>query len=157
MQLVAILWERLEYRSVGVQFISVQSLSRVQLFATPWIAAHQASLSITSSQSLLTLMTIESVMPSSHLILCRPLLLLPPIQVFSKSHFIFIQHFSSVELFDTVCSPVRKWSLKRNILSFHWLTPYVSANRQCSIQKVVYRGDKSKEWDIPNSKRMLPR
>ena len=58
---------------------SVQLLSHVQLFATPWIAAHQASLSITSSWSLLKLMSIESVMPSSHLILCRPLLLLPPI------------------------------------------------------------------------------
>ena len=58
---------------------SVQSLSRFRLFATPWIAAHQASLSIINSQSLLKLMPIESVMPSSHLILCRPLLLLPPI------------------------------------------------------------------------------
>ena len=58
---------------------SVQSLSRVQLFATPWIAARQASLSITNSQTLLKLMSIESVMPSSHLILCRSVLLLPPI------------------------------------------------------------------------------
>ena len=57
---------------------SVQSLS-VQLFVTPWIAARQASLSITNSRSLLKLMSIELVMPSSHLILCRPLLLLPPI------------------------------------------------------------------------------
>ena len=55
---------------------SVQSLSHVQLFATPWTAACQASLSITNSQSLLKLMSIESVMPSNHLILCRPLLLL---------------------------------------------------------------------------------
>ena len=60
-------------------FSSVQQLSRVWLFATPWIAAHQASLSITNSQSLLKLMPIESMMPSSHLILCRPLLLLSPI------------------------------------------------------------------------------
>ena len=60
-------------------FSSVQSLSRVQLFATPWIAARQASLPITNSRSLLKLMIIESVMPSRHLILCRPLLLLPPI------------------------------------------------------------------------------
>ena len=58
---------------------SVQSLSRVQLFATPWIAARQASLSITNSWSSLRLTSIESVMPSSHLILCHPLLLLPPI------------------------------------------------------------------------------
>ena len=60
-------------------FSSVQSLSCVRLFATPWIAAHQASLSITNSWSSLRLTSIESVMPSSHLILCRPLLLLPPI------------------------------------------------------------------------------
>ena len=60
-------------------FSSVQLLSRVRLFATPWIAAHQASLSITNSWSSLKLTSIESVMPSSHLILCRPLLLLPPI------------------------------------------------------------------------------
>ena len=61
------------------QFTSVQSLSRVQLFATPWIAALQASLSITNSQSSLRFTSIESVIPSSHLILCHPLLLLPPI------------------------------------------------------------------------------
>ena len=62
-----------------LQFSSVQSLSRVQLFATPWIAARQASLSITNSRSSLRLTSIQSVMPSSHLILCHPLLLLPPI------------------------------------------------------------------------------
>ena len=64
---------------ITVQFSSVQLLSHVRLFATPWIAARQASLSITNSQSSLKLMSIESVMPSSHLILCRSLLLLPPI------------------------------------------------------------------------------
>ena len=62
---------------LGVRFSSVQLLSRVQLFATPWTAAHQASLSITNSWSLLKLMSTESVMPSNHLILCCPLLLLP--------------------------------------------------------------------------------
>ena len=62
-----------------IQFSSVQSLSCVQLFATPWTAVHQASLSITNSWSLLKLMSIESVMPSNHFILCRPLLLLPSI------------------------------------------------------------------------------
>ena len=61
------------------QFSSVQSLSRVRLFATPWIAARQASLSITNSRSSLKLKSIKLVMPSSHLILCHPLLLLPPI------------------------------------------------------------------------------
>ena len=68
-------------------FSSVQSLSHVRLFATPWTAACQASLSITNSWSLLELMSIESVMPSTHLILCRPLLLppsiFPSIRVFS--------------------------------------------------------------------------
>ena len=64
---------------LSVQFSSVQSLSHVRLFATPWMTARQASLSITNSQSLLKIMSIESVMPSSHLILCCPLLLLPPI------------------------------------------------------------------------------
>ena len=63
----------------SVQFSSVQLLSRVRLFATPWIAARQASVSITNSWSSRRLTSIESVMPSSHLILCRPLLLLPPI------------------------------------------------------------------------------
>ena len=61
------------------KFSSVQLLSHVQLFSTPWIAAHQASLSIANSRSLPKLMSIKSVMPSSHLILCCPLLLLPPI------------------------------------------------------------------------------
>ena len=64
---------------VSVQFCSVQSLSRVRLSETPWTAARQASLSITNSQSSPKLMSIKSVMPSSHLILWRPLLLLPPI------------------------------------------------------------------------------
>ena len=73
--------------SPDVKTASVQWLSRVRLFATPWTAAHQASLSITNSGSLPKLMSIESVMPSSHLILCRPLLLpsiFPNIRVFSN-------------------------------------------------------------------------
>ena len=64
---------------IKFSFSSVQSLSRVWLFVTPWIAAHQASLSITISRSSLKPMSIKSVMPSSHVILCCPLLLLPPI------------------------------------------------------------------------------
>ena len=63
----------------SVQFSSVQLLSCVRLFSTPWIAARQASWSITYSRSSLRLMSIESVIPTSHRILCRPLLLLPPI------------------------------------------------------------------------------
>ena len=83
-------------------FSSVQSLNRVRLFATPWIVARQASLPITNSRSSLRLRSIESVMPSSHLILCRPLLLLPPIppsiRVFLMSQLLatfkhIIQHY----------------------------------------------------------------
>ena len=73
---------------------SVQLLSHVQLFATPWTAAHQASLSITNSRSLLKLMSIELVMPSNHLILCRPLLLPPSILPASGS-FPMSQFFAS--------------------------------------------------------------
>ena len=73
------IWKKTTTQKLIQNISSVQSLSHVRLFVTPWIAAHQASLSITNSWSLLKLMSIESVMPSSHLILCRPLLLLPPI------------------------------------------------------------------------------
>ena len=71
--------EKWVYALLSVQFTSVHWLSRVWLFATPRPAAHQASLSITKSLSLLKLKSVESVMPSNHLILCRPLLLLPSI------------------------------------------------------------------------------
>ena len=74
---------------------SVQSVNSVWLFATPWTAAHQASLSVTNSQSLLKLMSIELVMPSNHLILCRPLLLpsiFPSIRAFPVSQFFTDSH-----------------------------------------------------------------
>ena len=78
----------LQYTHILIGFSSVQSLSHVRLFETPWITARQASLSITNSRSSLKLTSIELMMPSSHLILCRPLLLLPlippSIRVFSK-------------------------------------------------------------------------
>ena len=81
--------------SKWVQFCSVQSLSGVHLFATPWIAACQASLSITNSQRLWKLMSIESVMPSNHLILCHPLLLppsiFPRIRVFTNESALWIR------------------------------------------------------------------
>ena len=81
--------------SVSAVISSVQSLSRVRLSATPWITARQASLSITNSWSSLRLTSIESVMPSSHLILCRPLLLLPQIppsiRVFSNESTLFMR------------------------------------------------------------------
>ena len=69
----------LSLESIQTRFSSVQSLSCVGLFVTPWTAALQASLSISNSQSLLKLMSIESVIPSNHLILCHPLILLPSI------------------------------------------------------------------------------
>ena len=76
-------------------FSSVQSISHVRFFATPWTAAHQASLAITNSQSLLKLMSKESVMPSNHLILCHPLLLppsiIPRIKVFSNESVLLIR------------------------------------------------------------------
>ena len=80
------------------QFSSVQSLSHVRFFATPWTVAYRASLSITNSQSLLKLTSIESVMPSNHLILCCPLLLLPSVfpSISSKS-------FPAVNLSYPVC------------------------------------------------------
>ena len=81
--------------SISRLFSSVQLLSRVQLFATPWTVARQASLSITNTWSLLKLMSIRSVMPSNHLILCCPLLLLssifPSIKVFSNGSALHIR------------------------------------------------------------------
>ena len=84
------------YGNRGKEMItSVQSLSRVRLFATPWAAARQASLSITNSRSVLKLMSIELVMPSNHLVLCRPLLLppsiFPSIKIFSNESALHIR------------------------------------------------------------------
>ena len=103
------------------KFSSVQSLSHVWLFATPWTAGHQASLSIINSQSLLKLMSIELVMPSSHLILCCPLLLLPSIfpsiRVFSNESVIQVakvlefqlQHQSFQRIFRAVPLGLTSW------------------------------------------------
>ena len=85
-----------------LQFSSVQLLSCVWLFATPWTAARQASLSITDSRSLPKLMSIESVMPSNHLILCRPLLLPPSIFPSISS----VQFSSVAQLCPTLCDPM---------------------------------------------------
>ena len=95
----------------SVQFSSFQSLSRVRLFATPRITARQASLSITNSRSLLRLTSIGSVMPSSHLILCSPLLLLPPnppsIRVFSNElEHPFVYKISDFVIYLTIESEV---------------------------------------------------
>ena len=105
------------------QFSSVQWLSHVQLFVTPWTAAHQASLSITSSRSLPKLMCTESVIPSNHLILCHPLLFLPSIfpsiRVFSNESVLRIRwpkHWS----FSFSISPSNEYS---GLISFRieWL------------------------------------
>ena len=106
-----------------VQLSSVQSLSRVRLFATPWTAACQASLSITNSLSSLKLMSIESVMPSSHLILCCPLLLLSPIppsiRVFSNESVLHIR-WPKYWSFSFIISPFNEHS---GLISFRmdWL------------------------------------
>ena len=86
---------RIVYVKFSTYISSVQSLSRVQLFVTPWTAVPQASLSITNSRSLLKLMSIELVMPSNHLIFCHPLLLpplvFPSIRVFSNDSVLCIK------------------------------------------------------------------
>ena len=108
---------------VGKTFSSVQSLSRVWLFLTPWIASHQASLSFTNSWSLLRLMSIESVMPSNHLILCRPLLLppsiFPSIRVFSNESVLRIR-WPKYWSFSFSISPSKEYS---GLISFKidWL------------------------------------
>ena len=105
------------------QFSSVQSLSHVQLCATPWTAAHQASLSITNSRSLLKLMSIELVMPSNPLILCCPLLLLPSIfpsiKVFSNESVLHIR-WPKFQNFSFSISPSNEYS---GLISFRmdWL------------------------------------
>ena len=106
-----------------VQFSSVQLLSHVQLFATPWTAAFQASLSITNSQSLLKLMSIKSVMPCNHLILRYPLLLLPSlfprIRVFSNESVLCIR-WPKYSSFSFSISPSNEYS---GLISFRmdWL------------------------------------
>ena len=98
-----------KHQYVENQFSSVQLLSCVRLFATPWTAAHQASLSITNSWSLFKLMFIKSLMPSNHLILCRPLLFLPPI-------------FPSIRVF-----------LKESVLRIRWQSIGTSASASASV------------------------
>ena len=107
----------------NIQFSSVQLLSRVRLFATPWTTAHEASLSITNSWSLLTIMSIELAMPSNHLILCRPLLLLPSIfpsiRVFSNESVLRIR-WPNYWSFSFSISPFNEYS---GLISFRmdWL------------------------------------
>ena len=108
-----------------IQFSSVQLLSRVRLFATPWTAAHQASLSITNSRGLLKLKSIELVMASNHLILCRPLLLpssiFPSIRVFSSESALCIRwlNYQSLSFSITLCNPMN--SSKPGLPTHHQL------------------------------------
>ena len=124
-----------------IQFGSVQLLSRVRLFATPWIAAHQASLSITISRSSLRLKSIDSVMPSSHLILGCPLLLLPPIppsiRVFSN------ESTSWNEVAKVVGSKVSIWiciklnNNLRTLLSIDKVVKCQDLEKSCYITKLL--------------------
>ena len=102
------------WESLALGFVVVQSLSHIRLFVTPWTAARQASLSFTISQSLLKLMSIELVMPTDHLILCRPLLLLPSIfpstRVFSSKSALLLITWPKCWSFSFSISPTKEYS-----------------------------------------------
>ena len=125
-------WNNFKYIS------SVQSLSRVRLFATPWTAACQVSLSVTNFWSLLKLMFITSVMPSNHLILCRPLLLLPLIfptlRVFSNESIVLIR-WSEYWSFSFSISPSNEYS-----------NAYYSENDTALMVEVM--GVSSRSWRV---------
>ena len=125
---------------MGKLISSTQSLSPVRLFATPWTATHQASLSFTNSQSLLKLMSIESVMPSNRLILCHPLLLLPSIfpsiRVFSNESVLRIR-WPKYWSFSFSISPSNEywliWTIYFNINGFYQSL----ANFRTKIKKIL--------------------
>ena len=125
---------------------SIQSLSHVQLFVIPWTAACQVSLSITNSQSLLKLMSIESVMPSNHLILCHPLLLLPSIfpsiRVFSNKSVLHIRWPKYWSFSFSIC-PSSEYS---GLISFRidWLDLQVFSNT--TVQKHQLFGTQLSLW-----------
>ena len=120
----------------SVQFSSVQLLSSVQLFVTPWTAAHQASLSITNSRSSLKFMSIELVMPSNHLILCHPRLLLlsvfPSIRIFSSELFLCIR-WPKYWSFSLSISPCNEYS---GLISFRidWFDLAVQGTLESLLQ-----------------------
>ena len=131
---------------------SVQMLSRVQLFATPWTAACQASLSISNSLSLLKLRSIKSVMPSNHLILCHPLLLLPSIlpsiRVFSKESVLHIR-WPNYWSFSFNISPSNEYS---GLISLGW-TGWISLQSKglsrvfcTTVQKHQFFGTQLSLW-----------
>ena len=108
---------------------SVQSLSHVRLFATPWTAAHQVSLSITNSQSPPKPMSIESGMPSNHLILCRPLLLLPSI-------------FPSIRVFSNESALRIRWPK-------YWISASANTVEELKNEETRYQKDWSLSWNVP--------
>ena len=123
----------LKKKEENLSFSSVQSLSRVRLFATPWTAARQASLSITNSKSLLKLMSIQSVMPSDHL-LCHPLLLLPSIlpsiRVFFSSESVLCIRWPECWSFSFSISPSNEYSGLISLELTGWISlPYKGLSR----------------------------
>ena len=127
-------------RCLGCGSISVQSLSHVRLFATPWTAACQASLSITNSQSLLKLMSIELVMPSNHLILCHPSLfppsIFPSIRVFSNESVLRIR-WPKYWSFSLSISPSNEYSVDQ-FSSVVELCPTLCDPMDCSTQSILW-------------------
>ena len=115
----------------SLQFSSVQSLSCVRLFATPWIAARQASMSITNSRSLPKPMSIESVMPSNRLILCRPLLLLPSI-------------FPSIRVFSNESALHMRWPK-------YWSGAYGALSESSVSQTALVSYSPLTHWFIPST------
>ena len=123
-------------------FSSVLSLSRVWLFGTPWTAAHQASLSITNSRSLLKLMSIESVLPSNHPILCHPLLpssVFPNIRVFSNESVLHIR-WPKCWSFSFSISPSNEYSARRSNQSIVKISPGCSLEGLMLKLKLQYFG-----------------
>ena len=116
---------------------SVQSFSHVRLFVTPWTVAHQASLSITNSQSFLKPMSIELVMPSSHLILCRPLLLLPSI-------FLSIRVFFNESVLHIRCP--KHWSFSFSIIPSNEYSGLIFFRTHCCI--CLFNSHQSKKLSI---------
>ena len=122
----------------GIQFSSVQSLSRVRLFVTPWTIARQASLSITNSQSLPKPMSIELVMPSNHLIFCRLLLLLssifPSIRVFSNESALHIRwpKYWSIE-WKKKCNPKRSHTTRFHLYNIHEMTKIIEMENRLMV------------------------
>ena len=139
--------EELELRSLGIVAV-VQSLSPVWLFTTPWAAAHQASLSFTVSRSLLKPMSIESVMPSNHLVLCHPLLLVPSvfpsIRIFSNESVLCIR-WPKYQNFSFNLSPSNEYS---GLISFRidWFDLLARVFSSITIWKHQFFNSKPSLW-----------